>query len=830
DLAEFRSMLGGTDYYRVTGEVVLTFQQNYRNQKFIQDASAAVLIDDPSGIFTTAYFDYDGLTGIVGKITEYAGMIEFLPAIDPGAASSSGNVIVPEVITLNDLLTNFENYESELVQIDGVTFADGGSAFATGTAYPISDASKAAGLFRTTFYDADYIGTTIPSEVADVTGIPNSRFDGDYLTSRSLADIVVPPYLRLIAPNGGEWIEQGSEYAITWESNLNDAFIIVSLIDDITKAVEILAEGLAVSDLSYTWTVTQALGDNYKISITQEEGKSLGDISADYFSIVPPFDVKITEIMYNTPGQDDWEFIELYNNGEGPVNLLDWKFTQGVDFSFPDHVLNPGEFVVSCINAEAFLNTFGIVAYQWTGGALGNSGEDIELTDNNDSVRAYVDYDDGGNWYSLTDGEGPSLTFCDPTLENNDPANWSASTKFAALTADGDALYCTPMAGCNTEPALPIFYSYGWTTMSSNLEPAKITLEDLFAPVNAKMIILLNDMGIYWPVQSINTIGDWDTYKGYKVKFDASAYFVFSGAALENRTFEYNAGQTFVPILSEGPISLVSLIPQLGSVEFMFDLNSGDVYWPDGGIIPGATGVIQTLYPGYAYYTKFTEAGSIDFGIAPPKANVSTSVAFENTTSWNNVSKTDEQHIISVSQTALNGLESGDVIGVFNAAGTCVGIANYSGGESVLPLVVYGDDFTTEAIDGMTAGENLNFRIYRSGEEISANAIYNFQIQNHDGLFSENGLSMINEFKLGATGIGKLNDAYSIYPNPGNGQFNIDVTGSFVVTISNAQGQMVYQGQINGNTMINLGNQSDGIYFVRLTGENVSIIEKVIIK
>lgn len=72
---------------------------------------------------------------------------------------------MPQVITIEEMLANFEEYESELVKINGVTFSDAGEEFANGVVYPISDNSKATANFRTTFYDVDYIGTTIPSGV-----------------------------------------------------------------------------------------------------------------------------------------------------------------------------------------------------------------------------------------------------------------------------------------------------------------------------------------------------------------------------------------------------------------------------------------------------------------------------------------------------------------------------------------------------------------------------------------------------------------------------------------------------------------------------------------
>ena len=187
DLASLRAGIIGEEY-TITGEVILTFQQDFRNQKYIQDATAAILIDDDPGVITTAYNIGDGITGLTGTLSEFGNMLQFVPSEDPGPATSTGNTITPEVITLADLNTNFEEYEAELVKINDVTFADAGAIFDVGIVYPVSDASKATFNFRTTFYGADYIGTTIPSTL-NMTVLPNSRTDGDYITSRSSADL-----------------------------------------------------------------------------------------------------------------------------------------------------------------------------------------------------------------------------------------------------------------------------------------------------------------------------------------------------------------------------------------------------------------------------------------------------------------------------------------------------------------------------------------------------------------------------------------------------------------------------------------------------------------
>ncbi len=834
NLGELRDMFGSdATYYQITGEVFLTYQQSFRNQKYVQDTTAGILIDDNGGVITTSYNIGDGITGLTGTLSEYGNMLQFVPAADPGAATSTGNEIIPEVITIDELNNNFEEYEAELVKILDVEFADAGATFQNGTAYEITDDSKATGYFRTSFYNVDYIGSVIAPYFNSVTGLCNSRNDGEYITSRSLEDFDIPPTVIVVSPNGGEQIEQGTDFEITWDVYAYEGNLDIALFTEDADYFEILAEDVPAMDGSYVWSVTQTYGDNYLIGIAGSEmPKDIYDESDAVFSIVPPIDIVITEIMYNPPesGYDSLEYIEFYNNGEGVVNLEDWEITQGVGFTFPDYVLNPGDYVIVCESADAFLNTFGLEVLQWDGGSLSNGGEDIELTDNSGIVRAYVDYDDGGDWPKEPDGEGPSLTFCDPNLDNNAAENWSVSIHLAAINADGEGIYCTPLEGCSEEIALPTWYPSGWVGISSNLIPAKVSLEEYFAAAMHNFIIMVSDNGIFWPGQNVNTIGDWDTYKGYKVKFDGSTYFVAYGDTPEDLTVTLEPGIHYLPVLSEGPASVEELIVPLGNdIEFMYDLVNTLVYWPAGGIVPGVQNALETLYPGYGYLIRVNNTVTIDFGGAPPKDHQPMPVfTMENTTTWNDVAKTGTQHVIAVA--ATGNLEAGDVIGVFNTQGVCTGMVSYSGNEDLLTLVVFGDDQTTDTKDGMAGGEYMTMKLYRHGEVIDVVPVYDLSFANHDGMFTENGLSVIRELKMGATNIGESTSSFGIYPNPGNGLFNIEVEGSYDVTVTNAHGQKVMTTHINGNGTLDLTGQPDGVYFIHMTNQTSTLMEKVIIR
>lgn len=826
-LAELRAAVNTKDdYFMITGEVFLTFQQNWRHQKFVQDATAGVMIDDNPGIITTAYNIGDGITGLVGTLLDYNGMLEFLPVADPGPASSSGNVIVPQVITLSEMEANFENYESELVKIEDVTFADGGSPWANGAIYAMTDGSKGTGNFRTTFYDVDYIGQPIPTTTANVTGLCNTYSNANYFTARNLGDIEIPPTIIVTSPNGGEQIEQGTQYTITWFYASFTGDVEVVLHTPIAKP-GILLGTVPVTNGSFTWDVTQDVGD-YIVIVKAVGADEPVDLSDGTFNIVHPYDIKITEIMYNPSGDDVYEFLEIYNNGLGAVNLQGWNFSKGVVMTFPDVVIAPGEYLVTAYDADAFFGQFGINALEWTSGNLNNSGEAVEIKDNAGNVRAYVNYDDGGLWPAVCDGEGPSLTFCDPTYNNNDPEHWYPSFNFAGNTATLDPLYCTPGTGCLEGIYLGTWYPEGWLGVSSNLVPEINTMEELWTPALNNLVILVGEAGIYWPSQNINTIGNWNPDKGYKIKLDGKTYFVVKGTIPPDRTVDVAAGIHLIPVLSETSALVEDVIVPLGNaIEFMFDIHEGLIYWPAGGIVPGSSGVsLNSLVPGYAYLAKVNTPVTIDFGGKSSNTNLNPAVQHVNNTTWNNVVRTGEQHLITVNTADL---EVGDVVGVFANNGICTGMTEFTGTEKVLPLIVYADDATTAATDGMNTGAMMNIRVFRNGETIDATAIYNPQFANFDGLFAENGLSMISHLKMGATSVGENTLAPAIYPNPGNGLFNISVAGNCEVTVTNAQGQLVLSTIINGNSTIDLTGKS-GVYFIQFTNETFTTTERIVVK
>jgi hypothetical protein len=190
-IATIADLRAGTvgQVYELTGEAIITYivTDNNRNQKYIQDATGGILIDDQSGTLTPTLNIGDGLTGLQGQLGEFSGVLQFVPVADLPGASSTGTTITPEAITVSQFLAASESYESELIQITGVTFADTG-IFADNTNYNITAGADVT-IARVSFGNENLVGANIPTMMSSVIGL-GAEFNGTYqVLPRYVADV-----------------------------------------------------------------------------------------------------------------------------------------------------------------------------------------------------------------------------------------------------------------------------------------------------------------------------------------------------------------------------------------------------------------------------------------------------------------------------------------------------------------------------------------------------------------------------------------------------------------------------------------------------------------
>lgn len=159
--------------------------------------------------------------------------------------------------------------------------------------------------------------------------------------------------------------------------------------------------------------------------------------------------LRIVEINYNPSAppigspytSDDFEFIEVKNISNQVVNLNGVKFTNGIDFTFPNMDLAAGESAVVVRNLAAFQSRYNTAGMKIAGAYgvdstaksnLDNGGEHILLEDSlGQTILDFIYDDTGPGWQPSTDGAGKTLVIIDPTAPVaswNDPASWRAST------------------------------------------------------------------------------------------------------------------------------------------------------------------------------------------------------------------------------------------------------------------------------------------------------------------------------------------------------------------------------------------------------------------
>ncbi len=156
--------------------------------------------------------------------------------------------------------------------------------------------------------------------------------------------------------------------------------------------------------------------------------------------------LRISEINYN-PGDptenesveqvdldnDDFEFIELINVGQVPINLLGVHFDAGITFTFGNDSLAAGERAVLVSDANAFNLRYGDgprLLGEFASGKLANGGEQIRLLDAAGNPIIDLTYDDNDVWPARADGVGATLEMIDPSVPTDQIGkydNWRAS-------------------------------------------------------------------------------------------------------------------------------------------------------------------------------------------------------------------------------------------------------------------------------------------------------------------------------------------------------------------------------------------------------------------
>lgn len=241
----------GNDVYKLTGHVIVTgINDSYRHQIFIQDASGAIVIDDPNGLITSSLESGDEITDIYGKLTDYYGLLQFAVS-EPytAAALSIYNDVTPLTVSLADLqnVSYMNAHQCELIRMESVKINPlTSNVFENGKKYTLTQNGQTGNGMWIHFYNIEGLtGEAIPTSPVNLLGVNKISYSEYYLIPRTGADLGtgLPQYLT-------------EDDLVVYPNPVSDR-LTVSL-----RTNKFQVSNMAVYDINGKLVRTQAISDN----------------------------------------------------------------------------------------------------------------------------------------------------------------------------------------------------------------------------------------------------------------------------------------------------------------------------------------------------------------------------------------------------------------------------------------------------------------------------------------------------------------------------------------------------------------------------------------
>jgi hypothetical protein len=384
----------------------------------------------------------------------------------------------------------------------------------------------------------------------------------------------------------------------------------------------------------------------------------------------------------------------------------------------------------------------------------------------------------------------------------------------------------------------------GWSGISSFVTPANPAMVNIFAGIVDNLEIISDNFGIYWPGQNVNTLGNWSVTTGYKIKMTSASQLDIAGAIrypLASLTIP--AGWSYMPVNSTCAVNVAEQFGANASVGMIKDIAGTGIYWPAYGV-----NTLQQLLPGKSYEIyNFGNPFDVRFPLCDPLPLIP---GFKDgqpeiVQPWNEIHKTPASHIFGFIDNATSVLEPGDIIAGFTQSNICAGVVQIDQSGNMIVLTTFATDQFAEAITGFTEGEPVKFELFRPKTNTEYDLEVSFAPQSlHEGMFTSNGISLINTIEIMTTGIGNNADLnqnlqVEIFPNPTTGELNINIVSDIPIhgelRISNAAGQLILNNRIEHNNGLtqqsfDLSGNPVGVYYLRIVADDVLQTRKIVLR
>ena len=143
----------------------------------------------------------------------------------------------------------------------------------------------------------------------------------------------------------------------------------------------------------------------------------------------------------------NFEFVEIKNTEDSPVNLRNCRFSKGIELSFDDNLLiEANGFAVFAEDPDWFEARYGFAPDGRYLGQLDNDGEKINLKDPQGYFIDTLRYDASNPWDEAANEDDFTLELLHPTLDRSNPLNWFRSDNLGGSPKAENSRICAQSA------------------------------------------------------------------------------------------------------------------------------------------------------------------------------------------------------------------------------------------------------------------------------------------------------------------------------------------------------------------------------------------------
>ena len=367
----------------------------------------------------------------------FAGTMTFTYQLDDGTTVSAAETVTLTINTppeaVDDTLEVNEDESLELTAANGIL---------------ANDIDPEANLLTATIVDAPSHGQIVTGLDGSLTYVPVANYSGTDLFTYTITDGIDDAAGAATVIVNVKPVNDGPDaLPDTYFGLLNTPIEIIAVqgvlqndvdidsVSDLTAEIDQPPTNGTISletDGSFQYQPNEGFTGTDTFSYRASDGSALSEpavVTIAINSLEQQQQIVISEIHSNPDINNELvEFVELYNRGDAPVDLSGWRFTDGVDFVFPDGAsIEAGGYMVAAQDPVALQAKFTTQSVGPWDGQLRNSGEKLELRTPAGSLIDEVNYGLGFPWPTVGDDPGFSMHLVNPAIDNDLGGAWRSA-------------------------------------------------------------------------------------------------------------------------------------------------------------------------------------------------------------------------------------------------------------------------------------------------------------------------------------------------------------------------------------------------------------------